>query len=441
MEGHNIVIIGGGAGGLELAVGLAKKYRKNSHQVVLVDKEKVHLWKPHLHEIASGTLDSHYEQVDYLSLANKYNFRFVWGELGSVNRHDKKIILKEKHNKKGELIIPEREITYDKLVIGIGSTSNDFGTPGVREFAFSLDNLCSANTFQKTLLEKIIQKEHCHGDENFVITIVGGGATGVELAAELNETTRKLSAFGLDKLKNRPLKLNVVNAAAQLLPGLSQKISDGAKDILESFSVNILNNSKVVAIKQGEVVIEKEGHTESLMSDMIVWAAGVKSDNLLAGLDGLEVTRSNQLVVNDLLQTTLDEHVFAIGDCCAVKWVKAPKDGMLVPPRAQAAHQMSEYLIANFDAIIAGKIKADSGKGFVYRDLGSLVSLGENDTVGTLMGFLQGKSLFVEGKIAKFMYLWLYHSHQIKINGWIAAMGLLMGKHIQKRFRPKVKLH
>lgn len=125
MTMKSIVIVGGGAGGLELVVGLAKKYRKNKlYKVILVDKEKTHIWKPHLHEIASGLLSKHTEQLDYLHLANKFCFEFVWGEMCELNKETKTITLKPKCNNEGSEIIPERKIIYDNLVIGIGSSSN-----------------------------------------------------------------------------------------------------------------------------------------------------------------------------------------------------------------------------------------------------------------------------------------------------------------------------
>lgn len=437
METQSVVIVGGGAGGLELAVGLAKKYRKNKmYKVVLVDKEKTHIWKPHLHEIASGLLSQHTEQLDYLHLANKFGFEFVWGEMSELHRESKIITLKPKSNNEGEQIIPERKVVYNKLVIAIGSTSNDFGTPGVKEHSFSLDDLHAADSFHQTMLEKVLQKEHeVTSNDHFRVTIIGGGATGCELAMSLEQTTRQLSQFGLEKLKNKPIKITVINAADQLLPGLSQKISDGAKEILEDADVTVLNSSKVMSLEKNNAVIEFKGERMNLYADLQVWAAGVKSPDFLSKL-GLETNRGNQFIVNGQLQTS-DPAIFAIGDCASAKWINAPKEGMNVPPRAQSAHQMSDYLIKYLDKI-NNSVKVPD---FEYKDFGSLISLGAGETVGTLMGFLQGKSLFVEGKVAKLMYLHLYQHHQIKINGLIPAFFLLIGKLIQKRFKPQVKLH
>lgn len=439
MEVHmkKIVIVGGGAGGLELAVGLAKKYRKNSqYKVTLIDKEKTHIWKPHLHEVASGQLSKNTEQLDYLHLASKFDFEFIWGEMSELNRTARNIILKPKLNPMGEEIIPQRTIAYSYLVMALGSTSNSFGTPGVKEYSFSLDTLDAADNFHQTMLEKVLQKEYQDKPNNQLkITIVGGGATGVELAAELTETTRKLSQFGLHNLANHPVKITIVNAAEQLLPGLSQKISNGAKAILEDADVTVLNSAKVISLDKNQSIIEYQGKQINLEADLQVWAAGVKSPDFMSQL-GMETNRNNQLIVNGQMQTS-DPLIFAIGDCASIKWINAPKEGMTVPPRAQSAHQMSDYLIKYIEKIINGEKAPD----FVYKDFGSLISLGSGETVGTLMGFLQGKSLFVEGKVAKIMYIHLYNHHQIKINGFIPAFFLLAGKIIQKRFKPLIKLH
>lgn len=437
METKNIVIVGCGAGGLELGVSLAKKYRKNKmYKVILVDKEKTHIWKPNLHEVASGKIDSHHEQVDYLNLASKFGFQFIWGEMSNLNKETKTITIKPKFNSAGEEFLPERNLTYYNLVIAVGSTSNDFNTPGVKEYSFSLDDLNAANNFHETMLEKVLQKEYEEGEgENFSVVIIGGGATGCELAMALTESVSQLSQFGLNKLKNKPIKITLINAADQLLPGLSQKISDGAKTILEESGVKVLNSSKVIALEKNNAIIEFKGDKINLSADLIVWAAGVKSPDFLSKL-GLETNRGNQFIVNGQLQTS-DKSIFAIGDCACVKWINPPKEGLNVPPRAQSAHQMSEYLVKYLEKINNNEKTPD----FVYKDFGSLISLGSDETVGTLMGFLQGKSLFVEGKFAKLMYIHLYQHHQIKINGFIPAFFLLIGKLIQKRFKPTVKLH
>lgn len=439
METKSIVVVGGGAGGLELVVGLAKKLKNHpEYNVILVDREKTHIWKPIIHEVAAGSMYPHSEQLDYLHLANKFKFKFILGSFISCDDINKTIHLSAKLNAENEVIIPERTIPYYTLIMAIGSTSNSFNTKGVEDFTFSLDDLPTAEKFHSVFLDKIMQKEHLvDNHEPFTISIIGGGATGTELASELSYTTKTLSQFGLDNLRKNPLRINVVNAAAQILPGLSQKISDGAKEILEDLKVNVLNSSKVIEVVKDKAIIEQDGKIIDLPSDMIVWAAGVKSSDILKNIPNVTLTRGNQITVNENLQAIGNESIFAIGDCASIPWVGGPKEGLTVPPRAQSAHQMSDYLTKHLINIVNGKKVSP----FRYKDFGSLISLGENESVGTLMGFLSSKSLFVEGKIAKFMYISLYHSHQVKINGFWSAIGMFLGRSIQDKFKPKVKLY
>lgn len=434
----NIVVVGGGAGGLELVVGLAKKLKKNKeYSVILVDCEKTHIWKPHLHQIAAGSMYTQLEQIDYLHLASKYGFQFVLGRFLSCDDNAKTITLDEIANDKNQVIIPARNIEYDTLIMAIGSTSNDFGTKGVSEHSFSLDNLPTAEKFHDILLEKIMKKENMEDNTPLKITIIGGGATGVELAAELSETIKILSQFGMKKLQVNKFQLTVINAADVLLPGLSSKISSGAQEILNELNVKVFNSSKVIEVGENFTTFERGNSTLTLDSDMTVWAAGVKSSDVLKNIPNITLTRGNQICVNANLRANGQTDIFAIGDCASIPWSNGPRPDMTVPPRAQAAHQMSSYLVKYLIDIRQSK----SVPAFQYKDFGSLISLGGEDTVGTLMGFLKGKSLFIEGKIAKIMYLTLYHGHQITINGFFPAIGMLLGKMIQNQFKPKVKLY
>ena len=173
---------------------------------------------------------------------------------------------------------------------------------------------------------------------------------------------------------------------------------------------------------------------EFLPSELVVWAAGVKAPEVLRDLDGLEATLLNQLVVTPTLQTTRDPDIFAIGDCAA-----CPREGHTapVPPRAQAAHQQASHLLRQFRHRIAGKPLEP----FVYRDLGSLVSLGEYTTVGNLMGFLVGKTFFIEGYFARLMYHSLYKMHERALYGGRKMLLGTLARGLSRRSRPMVKLH
>ena len=162
-----------------------------------------------------------------------------------------------------------------------------------------------------------------------------------------------------------------------------------------------------------------------------VWAAGVKAPDFVATL-GLETSRGNQLIVDGQMQTS-DEHIYAIGDCCCL----LQPNGKPVPPRAQAAHQMASHLFKVLMARNTGKKVPD----FNCRDHGSLVSLSQYSTVGSLMGNLTGKSLMIEGRIARFVYISLYRMHQIALHGYLRTVLMSLTGKINRVIRPRLKLH
>jgi NADH dehydrogenase len=165
----------------------------------------------------------------------------------------------------------------------------------------------------------------------------------------------------------------------------------------------------------------------------VVWSAGVKAPDFLKTL-GLEVNRINQLVVTPTLQTTLDPHIFAIGDCAAVPRKGFPQG---VPPRAQAAHQEASHMVGQINLLLDGHPL----KPFKYRDFGSLVSLGRYSTVGNLMGFLVGRSMFIEGYFARMMYRSLYAMHLAALHGSGSTLWQMIINNFGRRTEPSVKLH
>jgi len=168
-----------------------------------------------------------------------------------------------------------------------------------------------------------------------------------------------------------------------------------------------------------------------------VWSAGIMAPEWLTRLDGLETSRGNQLVVSTALQTTRDPDIFAFGDCAACPWPEAGREGALVPPRAQAAHQQASLLVKTIEARLAGAPLPT----FHFRDFGSLVSLGELSAVGSLMGRLVGGSLLIQGLIARWMYASLYKMHQLSILGYVGVALDTIGRFLRRRTDPRVKLH
>jgi NADH dehydrogenase len=422
-----IVVVGGGAGGLELATRLGDKLgRKDRAKVTLVDRSRTHLWKPLLHEVAAGSMDIHAHQLDYLAQARWHRFMFVLGALTGLDRAAKQVIVAPVLDDEGTTILPERRVAYDKLVIAIGSESNDFGTPGVREHAFTLDNAWQAHLFHRRLVNACFRANFANDGRVIDIAIVGAGATGVELAAELHNTIRVLAAYGLENFHpEQQIRLTIVEAGPRILPGLPDHIAEGTMKVLGDLGVAVLTSEPVIEV-DADALRTKGGKT--VRADFTVWAAGIKCAEVLKGLGGLESNRLNQLVVRPTLQATRDDDVYAIGDCAAVPWV----EGRTVPPRAQSAHQESEHLV---------KTLLGTPRPYHYRDFGSLVSLGRYETIGQLMGFISSEKFRVEGWIAKFVYVSLYRQHIWALYGfWRMALDTL-ARLIRRQVEPKVKLH
>ena len=399
--------------------------------VTLVDRSRTHLWKPLLHEVAAGSMDIHAHQLDYLAQARWHGFTFVLGALEALERQAHHVRLAAVRDDEGTEILPPRRIPYDTLVIAIGSESNDFGTPGVRDHAFTIDNAWQAHLFHRRLVNACFRANFAADGRVLHIAIVGAGATGVELAAELHNTLRVLTAYGLDDFHpERQIHIALVEAGPRLLPGLPEYIAKETRRTLDGLGVEVLVDQRVVEVAPG---LLRTAAGREIPADFTVWAAGIRCADVLRDLDGLESNRINQLVVTPTLQATRDADIFAMGDCAAAPW-SAERN---VPPRAQAAHQEASHLVRSLE----GRLRGREPRPFRYRDFGSLVSLGNYQSVGTLMGFASGGTVRLEGLLAKLFYLSLYRMHVWALHGfWRMALDTL-ARAIRSQTDPKVKLH
>ena len=427
-----VLVVGGGAGGLELACKLGRKW--GAERVALVDAKLFHIWKPSLHEVAAGTLDIHQEGLSYQMLAHDNGFSFLYGPMTGLDTAARQLVVGTVMDG-AEEVLPERRVSYESLVIAIGSVSNDFGVPGVANHAFSLDGPHDAERFRLRMLQLLslvdVRKTH---DPNAAldIVIIGGGATGVELAAELREATSLHAQYGLRHIDAaRDVRIRILEGAPRLLAPLAENVSVAATKLLRQRHVDVNTSCRVVRIDWNQVT-DAEGNVYP--ADLCVWAAGIKAPPLLAQV-GLPVTKGGQVKVDGHLRVEGVPGVFAFGDCA---WCPQP-DGKSVPPRAQSAHQQADYLYA---LLQLGATELGSRPPYVFHDHGSLVSLGSRDTVGSLMGNLfRSTTWFVEGLFARMVYVSLHLMHHRAVMGTMRTAVLAMARFLVKRARPLVKLH
>lgn len=434
-DAPRIVVVGGGAGGLELVSRLGQTLgRRRRAHITLVDPALTHLWKPLLHEVAAGTLDSHDDDVDYIAQATWRGFEFRLGRMQDLDRARKLLRIAPTHDERGEEIIPARTVPYDVLVIAVGSVTNDFGIEGVREHCVFLDSREDADRFQRHLLESYMRAQTQseplrEGQLN--VAIVGAGATGVELAAELHHVARQMVAYGFDRIvPEKDVRLVIVEASDAILPALPRRLAEPAERELKRLNVQVYTGRRVTRVT-AEGLTTHDGLF--VPAEHTVWAAGIKAPDFLRELAGLETNRANQLVVRRTLQTTRDEDIFAFGDCASCP---RPGHDRPVPPTAQAAHQQASMLVRS----LARRLRGEPLPEYVYRDYGSLVSLSEYSTVGSLMGNLTG-SVHIEGWLARVLYRSLYRLHQRALFGTLRTALLAVADTLTRPTRPRTKLH
>jgi NADH:ubiquinone reductase (H+-translocating) len=438
---HRVVVIGGGAGGLELVTRLGDwqgGWRQDKEMLItLVDRQTTHLWKPLLHEVAAGTLDTTIHALDYAAQAHWHGFEFCQGAFSALNRSARTIKVDAVIDVDGQQLFPARELCYDTLVIAVGSVTNFFGVPGASEYTFALDTVQDADRFRRAFIAACARAEHAKDatEHRVKIAIVGGGATGVELAAQLRQTAHVLSVYGLHKLDPvKDVAITVVEAAPRILSTLPEQVSKAATQLLANYSIEVACGEQVAEVTE-HALRTRTGNL--IHADVMVWAAGIKAPAFLSDLDHLAVGKLGQLLVRPTLQTEADDNIFAMGDCAQCLW-HTPNEW--VPPRAQAAHQEASFLVHS----IQQRLRSDPSVPlpvFHYKDFGSLVSLGKLGAAGSLMGGLIGGRIFVDGIVAKLMYVSLYRLHTIALHGWWRTVMEILASLLHRTLSPKVKLH
>ncbi|WP_318500229.1 NAD(P)/FAD-dependent oxidoreductase [Photobacterium leiognathi] len=405
-----IVIVGGGAAGIELSTLLKKTIRKED-EVILVEPETHHFWKPRLHEIAAGTFDSDLDTVCYFTHGARHGYQHYQASMTDINRENKTIMVC------GAVDDIMCEVKYDYLIIAVGAVSNDFNTKGAKEHCIFLDSANQARQAWHRMSYVL------RAGEEHTINIVGAGATGVELAAELERVSRKLLRYN-----GTPLKINLIEAADRVLPNSPEKMSRKVQQELEKNNIHVLLNTRISEVKE-KAMITADGH--SLDADVQFWAAGIKAPDWLNGLGGLAYNRINQIEVNMNLTSTVDDHIFALGDCAAIP----QPDGSFVPPKAQAANRAAEHLAKSLGDFLHGKPLTD----FIFKDSGMVVAVGHYFAVGSFASGSKMESKFVlHGLLIRRVYDTIFRLHQRTISNMFTVSRLMVAKRLKAVFKPKI---
>ena len=328
-EVPHIVIVGGGVAGIILATRLGRLLgRRGRARVSLIDRSWIHVWKPMLHTFAAGTWNIYQQQVQFVAHARMHHFEYIPGQLDAIDRTARRIRLAPLQAG-SEVLAGTRELVYDVLVLAFGSRANDFGTPGVVENCKFIDSQDQADAFNARLRAHVVRSFAQGG--NIDIAIVGGGATGVELAAELSRMVELAAGYGEAEIRRR-LRLTLLESASRILSAFPEAVSNLAASQLRSLGVDVRTGVRVVAADAERFQLEGG---ERVPAALKVWAAGIRASGSFDD-SGLELNRAGQVVVGPNLLAKGEQHIFALGDCASLVPEGA---GRPLPSTAQVANQ------------------------------------------------------------------------------------------------------
>lgn len=357
-----VVIVGGGFGGLTLA----KELRHSGMQVVLVDKNNYHQFPPLIYQVASAGIEPGQISFPFRKIfRGKDGFYFRMAEVRAVFP-DRKII---------QTSIGKME--YDYLVFAAGTTSNFFGNANIADAAMPMKTVAEAMGLRNALLGNLERALTCATEEEkqelLNVVIVGGGATGVEIAGALSQMKRYVLPYDYPDMDASRMHIYLIEAGERLLAGMSEESSAKAKEFLEGMGVEVMLGQRVTDYQDNKVIMM--GGTE-IPTRTFIWVSGVKA-NSIAGLDGDFLGRGQRIKVDEYNRVAGADGVFAIGDQCLQTSDPAYPGGH--PQLAQVAIQQARVLADNLCRMEKGGGRALIP--FRYRNLGTMATVGRNKAV------------------------------------------------------------
>jgi NADH:ubiquinone reductase (H+-translocating) len=427
-QSPHIVIAGGGVAGLILATRLGRVLgRRGLARLTLIDRSWVHVWKPMLHTFAAGTWNIYEQQVQYVTHARAHHFQYVPGQLDAIDRVARRVHLAPLRAA-GEVVAGARELEYDVLILAFGSRANDFGTPGVVKYCHFIDSRDQADAFNARLRAHVV-RSFAEGDD-IAIAIVGGGATGVELAAELSRMIDLAAGYGEADIRRR-LRLTLLESAPRVLSAFPKAIAVSATSQLRKLGVDVRTGVRVVAADAEGYLLDGG---ERVSAGLKIWAAGIRASSSFDE-SGLKLNRAGQVEVGPNLLAKGAQSIFALGDCASL----VPEDAQRpLPSTAQVANQQALHLIRHLPAWLRDGRPVPP---FRFRDLGALVALSDYNAFGTLgrFGFLKGGG-FIKGRFAQLSHAVLYRRHQLSLHGPRRAALLWLAERINALVQPDIRI-
>lgn len=423
-----ILIVGGGVAGLALATRLGKSLgRHGKARITLVDKSFSHVWKPMLHCFAAGTVLNENDRISFISQASSHHFEFWPGEVVSIDRGKREVVLSPLHASDGTKVLESRTLTYDAIVLAVGSCANDFGTPGVKENCLFIDNLIEANSFNEKFRMEIL-KSFAHSSQ-LDIAIVGGGATGTQLAAELHKSLEIVDPVSLHAFGKKPPKLRVtlLQSGPRILPAFPESVSVAAQQELERLGVNVRTSSRVASADATGFTLKDGTHVDATLR---VWAAGVKAPEVTKAYGGLSLNKSGQIVVQPNLSSIDDDRIFAMGDCSFI--TDEP-----LPATAQVARQQAHHLAQHLPAWLERGTVVPS---CIFHNKGAIVALGNYNGWAALPGGTVLGGGIMNGLSARLGHIMLYRKHQMELFGYYRGLASILADWIEGIIRPPVRL-
>lgn len=426
MDGpQRILILGGGSGGLELASQLA--FRREL-EITLVDRETAHVWKPRLHEMAAGTVQTSLAEMSFYLLGELRGFHFEQGEVVSIDREARTVRLAAMTDGEGRELAAPRDLPYDLCVVALGGSTPDFGTAGVKENALRLDGPADAEEFRRRFIALMVRARETGTPAE--IGIVGTGPTGTELAAHLRHSEHGFFDPQAKHPRSKLMSVTLIEAAPELMPGIDETLRREIVERLRALDIQIVTDAQVSQVTPDEIRTAKG---ETWPSDLTVWATGTVGNSVLKNLGGFELDRKGRIVVDRWLRSLADRRVLAFGDSAAFtpEMSKTP-----IPPTAQAASQQAAYLARTIPELAKG----ETVRSFEFENKGRLVSLGLAGTVGRAR-VSRRNDLYIDGQFATAAYHALERQHQIRVLGPLRGSLAIATDILSPAKGPALKLH